>query len=959
MMTKFQAERLVRKIAELLGQPALENQAAKLAKDYTELADAASRRLEQCAAMIEAGEELQALQLAQTEPPLLDLITILSFRQASEWRAYCQTHNLQAVEPFYDKYVRQLNNAYGQKERIPSDDPLWEAFRRAMLKGDEEAATAILRIIAHRYPADPHPAQELKRLEDKALRLKLEELRQLLDAGDEPSALARIERLEELALPIPLTHPVWQRAQILRCQHRLRKAQTLRQQGAWQEAEQVVEDIRTLADQYELPVPPADAEMWQELEAWTSSQRSAFAADQDFQQAVAALEYAVDTYESKCHAGDQRTPAELQADFEALAVKWQEAERWQRPLDENLVSRCEQICAWLQSQVQKAVKRRRARWGVAALVSAAVLVVAGFLVWNWQLETQLVLRLKLSQSAQRVSEAERLLARAKTGLKFNPALAEAVTKAEQFVTRERDLKREFEQQYEALQPLIARGWSNALDQIASRQAGCMQALAKLVPEFQPDCQRRLAAIEAQWKPERDAQFAKLLGQGEQIGASQLNSSKGAAAVSAALPQVRELVAGMDRLVQPGPVSEEMARRYGRLTNGVATWTRTVDEWMNLQSTLPASVSVAEYVSTLSQLAQSPFASAEEREAAAELGRLQPQVWAVLTNLATVEKFRPEQPSEAEKEAYFGLRDDPNIQSVSVLMLTRKDRPDNPHQTHPVFLRGALGEDRSGKKAGLIYDPAKSPNGLRFEQQKIDLWDYQTIENLGLTKETDAFAHLGVRDLIDPNTGTYQKSALQLLDQLSQDRDSSSVFRAYLALRLFALAELRPMAWGIFWSPSAALHAQNLKLLGAGDLQSGSWLVPDSVDRYGKPLQKYFEQSRTNLLEREARFFQRLAFRTHEKGFDFAGFVDAKGALVMARTNASGGELWGWSHQTGIATLLWRRSGETWEKVADPQPLTPLFVFRGDRRQLLQETAKGMEYSLSGQDALLPPFFSPL
>src|SRR5580700_2131686 len=108
MMTLTQTERMVRKITEVVGQPASDTQKAKLAHDYAEVCRAANRRLEQCALMIEAGQFLQALQLAETAPPLMDLITLLSFRQASEWRAYCQGHQLPWAEPFYDKYVRLL-----------------------------------------------------------------------------------------------------------------------------------------------------------------------------------------------------------------------------------------------------------------------------------------------------------------------------------------------------------------------------------------------------------------------------------------------------------------------------------------------------------------------------------------------------------------------------------------------------------------------------------------------------------------------------------------------------------------------------------------------------------------------------------------------------------------------------------------------------------------------------------
>src|SRR5271156_6771782 len=160
MMTLNQAERLVRRIGELVGHPTPDAQTAKLAQDYADLCRAANRRLEQCALMIEAGQFLQALQLAETPPPLLDVITVLSFRQAAEWRTYCQSHQLPWSEPFYDKFVRLLNSAYGKG--IASDHPFYRDYRRAVLKNDDEHALPILRVIARMNPSDENTKEELK-----------------------------------------------------------------------------------------------------------------------------------------------------------------------------------------------------------------------------------------------------------------------------------------------------------------------------------------------------------------------------------------------------------------------------------------------------------------------------------------------------------------------------------------------------------------------------------------------------------------------------------------------------------------------------------------------------------------------------------------------------------------------------------------------------------------------------
>src|SRR5277367_2800665 len=194
MITLTQAERLVRKIAEVVAQPPSDTQTAKLAQDYADLCRAANRRLEQCALMIEAGQFLQALQLAETPPPLLDMITLLAFRQAAEWRTYCQAHQLPWSEPFYDKYVRLLNSAYGKG--IAGDHPFYRDYRRAVLKNDDARALPILRVIARMNPADQNTKDELKRLEEKLLRLKLEKLRQIVATGDSAAAQAQVAQIE-------------------------------------------------------------------------------------------------------------------------------------------------------------------------------------------------------------------------------------------------------------------------------------------------------------------------------------------------------------------------------------------------------------------------------------------------------------------------------------------------------------------------------------------------------------------------------------------------------------------------------------------------------------------------------------------------------------------------------------------------------------------------------------------
>jgi hypothetical protein len=226
-----------------------------------------------------------------------------------------------------------------------------------------------------------------------------------------------------------------------------------------------------------------------------------------------------------------------------------------------------------------------------------------------------------------------------------------------------------------------------------------------------------------------------------------------------------------------------------------------------------------------------------------------------------------------------------------------------------------------------------------------------------TQECESFERLGLGDLIDPNTGNYQKPILQLLDQLNHETNASAVFRAVVTLRLFDLAEARPEEWGLRWCPGA--DPQGLKDLGAQDLKSGDWLVRAQVAKYEAPLQKYFQRAGALSLEKQAKFLQQIVRETCAAGFSYAGYVDGDGRPVTRQVNSTDPNYWGWGGRGPSACLLFRKraGAEDLVKMADPVPFTPLFVFLGDRQDLLNQAGRATAYPASQQAAILPPFFA--
>jgi hypothetical protein len=970
MLTLNQAERLVRKIAELGAQPASDTQTAKLAQDYAEVCRAANRRLEQCAIMIEAGQFLQALQLAETPPPLLDLITLLTFRQAADWRNYCQAHQLPWPEPFYDKYIRLLNNVYGKG--IASDHPFYRDYRRAIMENNDARALPILRVISRLNPADANTKEELKRLEEKSVRVMLEGLRQVVAAGDVAAIQASLERLETSGLPTPVANPIWQQAQVARCRTLLRQAEQLRQQDAWQDVEVIVEEIQHLANGSNLQLPSDEAEIWTDLEEWSAQKRSAFAAEQDFKRAVSALEYEFNSIATLRAARAPMDKATAQSTRETLERKWMEAQRFDGALPEGFAEKYNENIEWLGERIQAAVRRQRlVTLAVCLVIFCGVAAACPYFLASERRHdfSQLLQRL---ESARQVSEAEKLLNDAPNSLKANAKTEKDVNAANTFVSREKDIKSAFDQKLSALQKIATDGFRNDLVQVGPERAQTEAALGLLAPEYQSGARTDLAAWDKKWQLFRNAEIGATLNRAE-VASESLNATNSLELVRATMAEIEARLSGLRPLeAQPPALEQELAQRIEELTNKLVVWTGTTQKWEQAKTAVTRAASLDQYLTALDQMAASPFAGLPCRDAVAGIERLHlnqetllgqlllpnnPSAWPSLTNVTGWSNtLMPEQPTSKEKDLYFKLRDDKNVRDVSAYDLIANPRPGNPYHSHPVFVQGAIAPNNAGDEAGMVHDPALYQDSLHFVSTSYSDWNYIKVQRLYRMQECDTYERLGLGDLIDANTGNYQKPILQLFDQLNQDTKSSAVFRAFVTFKLLAVAQVRPDEWGFSWCPSATAHIQALTQLGAKDIQSGDWMVPERSDKFDGPLQKYFAQARAVPLEKQARFLQQLVRAVCEQGFVFAGYVDSSGNPVLQGFSKPPAELCGWSHSAPATVLFRKTSGSSYTSVTEPLPFSPLFAFAGDRRQLLLQTMAASGYPDALAGAVLPPFF---
>jgi hypothetical protein len=75
------------------------------------------------------------------------------------------------------------------------------------------------------------------------------------------------------------------------------------------------------------------------------------------------------------------------------------------------------------------------------------------------------------------------------------------------------------------------------------------------------------------------------------------------------------------------------------------------------------------------------------------------------------------------------------------------------------VQGAIALNNGGDEAGMVHDPALFQDSLHFVQTAYSDWNYIKVERL-YRMECDSYERLGLGELIDANTGNYQKPILQ-------------------------------------------------------------------------------------------------------------------------------------------------------------------------------------------------------
>ena len=184
---------------------ASEMQKRAIALEHYKLCADAETQLEHCVALLRAGREYPALQVAESSD-LLDRLNALLFPELGQWRDFCAAHNLPVPPPFDDEQISLVNSLYSKG--VSQNHPLYRDYRRAMRLRRYPEALAVIKTISKINAYDAEARREYDRLRKRVADGRLALLERALRREDAETASKLCGELEADA-ELLADNPVW------------------------------------------------------------------------------------------------------------------------------------------------------------------------------------------------------------------------------------------------------------------------------------------------------------------------------------------------------------------------------------------------------------------------------------------------------------------------------------------------------------------------------------------------------------------------------------------------------------------------------------------------------------------------------------------------------------------------------------------------------------------------------
>lgn len=884
-----------------------------LALEYAKQCCEVNERLVKISLMLESGGEIQALQLAEQAPRVVDTALALSFGGESAWQEFCHNHGHE-VAPLVDARTLEALLAI-QDKGIASNHPLYKDYRAAVSSRNDGQAHELIRVIVRMNPGDENAAKELKRLQRKALLAALTSLQANLNADDE-TLLAAMDKVEACGMAEDYEQtPEWKQAIAIRDSiHRasawkrmpeaLAHAGALLKTGDWRQAAALHAEYSVLAATYGINqeahgMSDRALGIEQELERHRAeAERIAQARN-----LVLQMEQIADEVETQIVTPQGLSDAFAAPMAEDLARKLRKLEGLRGEFPNNSKVRIESAHAQLVQTLERSDRSKRLRLisGLVALV--VVLLTAtgiGVLVFRASAQADLLNSLRSKQASSGVRDLLNQIKNKEPILMHYPRLSTEMAQASNWLAAMDADHSLVDHELSALEEARHNEFTNlSSSDLFSKLQETGAVISKLPSDMTSEPSTRLTLLRNDGervlmkRQEKNDDIARKLAAQwtENLGKIDFNSP--AKLADAIIKSANEELDPLLKLASnPAPILRLPASTETMVAD-VNSRIQQVQEKVGAVSAALATLKEAEtgdaYRKAISQLADCNFSEGimaqrvrdawpdDDRVKAFLVFRGDLSALKAASNDTSENTPMPEAAVALDREVISELSSSEVLNKLwEVVWKNSKGMQQNSLSDGELVHSGE--NDWKGKLAPY---PKLTSDTLKFKETFIHPYEGNVLISSQPSPTAAMMSHLGLSRLLDDTGTKFRSSVLPLIDTVANDTKAKPLAKAYVLSQLLRLLRNhKSNEWGLYYCPSMIDDIKRMdELRMKVPLLESSWLLekaPDNAEAYEK---FFFDRGKKSSYD-EMQKTRAAAAVAIGHSVDLAGKVTAEGTIAL-------------------------------------------------------------------------------
>ncbi|MDA9260692.1 hypothetical protein N9P58_02370 [Puniceicoccaceae bacterium] len=886
-----------------------------LLANYNNACRQLKQRLSQVDSILLSGNHAGALQMAEADPSILDILTLLGFPESQDLEEWCVGQGISFEGTFDSQAIHRLNEAYSSGHE--TDAILEKEYRKAVLKRNFAAALPLARSISRLQPGNAKAKTELGNTEKRYAKQIEDKLSAAIDSGDQDAIRHWMAEFDNLNIAdfsggealrvgreiLLKAHNENGRVQITQALNGLPEAPSLED---WATIETVYDRILQVLNALTEDLPADLQKRWDALSRIEMKLRKEMSLQNAQNMALRKLQGVVDRVRSDRLVGKLVGLPQASKSLESLLEVARAAEELGVDVDDSLRTRWSEEVSLLRKEVEigtAEVKRRRI---IISMTSIVMLSLASLFAYQYVRARSIVAEADQVIATVNLSGAEAFL-HSDYESEWSPIFAKKVRerceRVQQFVARDNENAEVLMSQIQKVEASKS-SWNEGVEklQLALGEIQVIEdGLDGLSQESRAPLELEVDHLVNGLNVVKQAFRTRIVRHAEEmiVGLEdeyipRIDYFASPQVLSLAIEETSTELAKSEREVALTadiiPIGEDQRRRLDSIKQHVKKAEAVLQAHDSKIASLRSAQTLGEYfAATSTSLSEnypgSPLPAAFKylpRELNEQLLKQQAldQVPSSFTDLLALKELPPLSPPTVllshEEDAYVDFRFNEMVDNVFQYSVYVPDE-------RTIFSKGKVVRDNTVSPqadiSGRLYVYYAYPTVIEFIDYEHKLFP-RGIRAIGAIPEARLLEFLSTRDYLDDSgkviaTQSNPAPFLRIIDKIRSSDGCSADYKCYAINQLFKMMESsgRPEQWGLSYLNGWTDEVAKIDNLG---IRNGDWLLASS-ERHLVDAQGVLDSLFDGLsVERLARFGQSFVTKIVSMNVAYHGYLSEGG-----------------------------------------------------------------------------------